>query len=88
MAPIKDGEPAIAEDNPEIDGHRTSREEAEQTLRSLRDHAFEGSDEKLAVALGRPIEEIQSWTKGEGTIDGDAMLKAKAMATERRVRVE
>lgn len=67
---------------------RTDQEEANQILRKLRDNAFEGSDEKLSLALGRPAEEIQNWIRGEGTIDGDVMIKAKAMATERGVRIE
>jgi hypothetical protein len=83
MAPIKNGKPAIAEDNPEIDDQGTDQEEAAQILRDLRDRLFDGSEEKLALALGRPAEEIQSWTKGEGTIDGDVVLKAKVMASER-----
>lgn len=88
MAPIKDGEAAIAEVSPEIDDQGTSQEEAARILKSLRDNAFDASDERLAVALGRPIEEIQNWIGGEGTIDGDVVLKAKAMATKRGVAVE
>ena len=83
MAPIKNGKPAIAEDSPEIDDRGTDQEEAAQILRDLRDRAFDGSEEKLALALGRPVEELQSWTNGEGTIDGDVLLKAKVMASER-----
>jgi len=83
MAPIKNGKPAIGEDSPQIDDQGTDQEEASQILRDLRDKAFDGSDEKLALALGRPAEEIEKWTRGEGTIDGDVVLKAKVMATER-----
>jgi hypothetical protein len=88
MAPIKDGKPAIGEDSSEIDDQGTNQEEAAQILRSLRDNAFDGSDEKLALALGRPAEEIQNWIKGEETIDSDVLLKAKAMANERGVKIE
>ena len=79
---------SIAEDSPEIDDQGTDQEEAAQILRSLRDDAFNGSDEKLALALGRPAEEIQNWIRGERTIDGDVVLKAKVMATERQVKLE
>ena len=88
MAPIKHGKPAIAEDSSEIDDQGTSQEEAGQILRNLRDNAFDGSDEKLALALGRPLDEIQNWIKGEETIDSDVLLKAKAMANERGVKIE
>jgi len=87
MAPIKDGQAEI-DDSPEIDDQGTDQHDAAQLLRNLRDNAFQGSDEKLALALGRPIEEIQSWLAGDETIDGDLVLKAKAMATERGVSVE
>lgn len=87
MAPIKDGQ-AVIDDSPEIDDQGTDQDEAAQLLRKLRDNAFEGSDEKLALALGRPIEEIRSWLAGDETIDGDVLLKAKAMATERGASVE
>jgi hypothetical protein len=88
MAPIKDGEPAIAEDSSRIDDMGTDQEEAAKILRNLRDSAFEGSDERLALGLGRPSEEIENWIRGEGTIDGDVLLKAKAMATQRGTRIE
>lgn len=88
MSPIKDGRAVIRDDGPEIDDQGTDQVEAAQILRSLRDNVFEGSDEKLALALGRPIEEMQSWISGDGTIDGDVVLKAKAMATERGVSRE
>ena len=85
MAPIKDGKPAI-EDGSQIDDQGTNQEEAAQILRNLRDNAFDGDDEKLALALGRPAEEIQNWIKGEQTIDGDVLAKAKVLAIERAVK--
>lgn len=88
MAPIRNGKAVLPDEGPEIDDQGTSQEEAAQSLRRLRDNAFDGSDEKLALALGRPAEEIESWVSGAGTIDGDVVLKAKTMATERGVSVE
>ena len=46
------------------------------------------SDEKLAIALGRSSEEIAEWLNGEGKIDSDALMKAKALASERGVELE
>ena len=85
MSPIKEGNPATADDGPEIDDQGTGQAEAADILRGLRDNAFDGSDEKLAVALGRPAEEIGDGIKGEETIDGDLVLKAKTLAAERGV---
>ena len=69
----------------EIDDRGTGQQTASQMLKSIRDAAFEASNEKLALALGRPTEEIEAWTSGSGIIDGDAVIKARALANERGV---
>jgi hypothetical protein len=66
-----------------LDDRGTDQAEASQILCQVRDGAFEGSDEKLALALGRPPEEIEQWTHGAGDIDGDVVLKARALANLR-----
>ncbi len=66
-----------------IDDQGTDQSEASQILRHIRDNAFEANDEKLALALGRPTEEIQEWTSGHGLIDGDVILKARTLAMQR-----
>lgn len=71
-----------------VDDRGTGQEEASQILRNLRDRAFEASDEKLAVALGRPVEEIAAWDRGLELIDDDAVMKARGIALHRGVRVE
>jgi hypothetical protein len=87
MAPIQDGV-ARLNDDPEIDDGGTDQSEALQILTDLRDGAFDSSDAKLAAALGRPSEEIEEWLKGDGTIDGDVLLKARALASERGIEIE
>lgn len=87
MAPIRDGVATISED-PEIDDRGTDQSEAFQLLTELRDGAFNSSNAKLAPALGRPEEEIEEWLKGDGTIDGDVVLKARALASERSIELE
>ena len=84
MARIENGAPAIGHE-PEhaIDDRGTDQAEASQILKHIRDNAFEASDEKLALALGRPTEEIAEWTGGNGLIDGDVILKARALAMQR-----
>ena len=76
-----------AETEPVIDDLGTGQAEASRILRDIRDEAFDSSDEKLALALGRPTEEIQQWTRGEGIIDGDVVMKARALAIERLVEI-
>lgn len=80
-----DGETAEAH---QLDDHGTNQAQASQILIELRDAAFDESNEKLALALGRPTEEIEEWTNGSGLIDGDVVLKARALAIQRGVEVE
>ena len=71
-----------------VDDRGTGQEEASQILRKLRDRGFESSDEKLAMALGRPVEEILAWDRGLEPIDDDVVMKARGIAMHRGVRVE
>jgi hypothetical protein len=76
---------AAENDNPIIDDHGTDQAEALNILTHIRDAAFDSSDEKLALALGRPTEEIEAWTRGAEIIDGDVIMKARGLAMERGV---
>ena len=71
-----------------VDDRGTGQEKAAQILLKLRDRAFAASDEKLAVALGRPVEEITAWHAGLEVIDDDVVMKARGIAMARGVRVE
>lgn len=82
MAKIDDGT------HVEIDDHNTNQTEASLILKEIRDNAFDGSDEKLALALGRPTEEIEQWNSGTELIDGDVLMKARALAMLRGLEVE
>jgi hypothetical protein len=79
---------AVIDEEPEIDDRGTGQAEAAQVLTELRDGAFDSSDGKLAAALGRPEDEIEEWLRGDGTIDGDALVKARALASERGIEIE
>ena len=83
-------ERAFREPFPEgiVDDRGTGQAEAAQILRNLRDRGFEASDEKLAVALGRPIEEVTAWNAGQEMIDDDVVMKARGIALHRGVHVE
>ena len=84
MARVENGEASIKDDGEHvIDDQGTDQSEASQILRHIRDNAFEANDEKLALALGRPTEEIEQWTSGRGLIDGDVILKARTLAMQR-----
>lgn len=84
MGRIENREPAIGTEGEHIiDDQGTDQAGASEILKHIRDNAFEASDEKLALALGRPAEEIEEWTSGNGLIDGDVILKARALALQR-----
>jgi hypothetical protein len=72
----------------EVDDRGTTQSEGRAILKKLRDAGFEGSDEKLAVALGRPLEEVQGWTGGAETVDDDVIMKARGIAGDRSFEIE
>ena len=74
--------------NNAVDDQGTSEAEGRELLKNLRDAGFEGSDEKLSVALGRPIEEVQGWMSGVETVDDDVVMKARGIAKERGIEIE
>ena len=71
-----------------VDDRGTNQSEGRALLRHLRDNGFEGSDEKMAVALGRPVEEVTAWTGGGETVDDDVIMKARGIAKERGISIE
>jgi hypothetical protein len=71
-----------------VDDRGTGQDKAAQILRNLRDRAFQASDERLALALGRPTEEIVAWNAGDEMIDDDVVMKARGIAMHRGVRIE
>jgi hypothetical protein len=77
----------MAETNNPLDSQGTTEDEGRAILRRLRDEGFEADDAKLAVALGRPLEEVQAWTDGGAPIDDDLIMKARGIAQERGIDV-
>lgn len=71
-----------------VDDQGTSEDEGRALLTRLRDAGFEGKDEKLALALGRPVEDVQGWTGGTEPVDDDVVMKARGIATERGIEIE
>jgi hypothetical protein len=74
--------------NSQVDDQGTNETEGRALLKRLRDGGFDGSDEKLALALGRPIEEVQGWTGGAEPVDDDVVIKARGIAKEREIVIE
>jgi hypothetical protein len=71
-----------------VDDRGTNQEEGRALLKSLRDNGFDSSDEQLAVALGRPIEEVEAWMNGREPVDDDVIMKARGIAKERGISIE
>lgn len=74
-----------------VDDRGTSEAGGREILKRLRDEGFEADDEKLAVALGRPVEEVQGWTAdggGDEPVDDDIIMKARGIAKERGIKLE
>jgi len=71
----------------QVDDRGTTEAEGRALLTKLRDAGFEGSDEKLALALGRPVEEVQGLTAAARPVDDDIIIKARGLAQERGIDV-
>ncbi len=74
--------------NQPVDDRGTNETEGRAILKKLRDRGFDGSDERLAVALGRPAGEVEGWTGGAAPVDDDVIMKARGIARERGVEIE
>jgi hypothetical protein len=85
MSIITDEEP-IGSDS--LDDQGTNQTEGRAIIKRLRDKAFEGNNEQLALALGRPVEEIEGWTGGAEPVDDDVLMKARGIAQKRGIEVE
>jgi hypothetical protein len=73
-----------------VDDRGTNQSGGRALLKNLRDSGFDSSDEKLAVALGRPVEEVTAWmgdNEGE-PVDDDVVMKARGIAKERGINIE
>ena len=71
-----------------VDDRGTGQEKAARMLLNLRNRAFDASDEKLALALGRPVEEVAGWNAGHELIDDDVVMKVRGIAMHRGVHIE
>ena len=88
MAAVKEDEANPRSEHFELDDRGTSQDEARDLLTQIKVGLFHSSDEKLALALGRTVDEIQAVTNREQTVDSDLLFKARALAEERGLNVE
>ena len=72
----------------QVDDRGTNQTEGRALLKKLRDLGFDSSDQQLAVALGRPLEEIEAWMGGADPVDDDVVMKARGIATQRGLEIE
>jgi hypothetical protein len=82
------GDDERANSTNQVDDRGTTEAEGRALLRHLRDAGFDGSDEKLAIALGRPIEEVEGWMGAAEPVDDDVVMKARGIAKERGIEIE
>jgi hypothetical protein len=82
------GDNKQADSKTATDDRGTTESEGRALLKHLRDAGFEGSDEKLAVALGRPLEEVQGWMGAAEPVDDDVVMKARGIAKQREIEIE
>ena len=89
MREMAEAENRLAQEGDQaVDDRGTSAAEGLEILRRLRDNGFDGDDEKLAVALGRPVAEVEAWTGGAEPPDDDLIMKARGIAKERGIEIE
>ena len=71
-----------------LDDRGTDRQTGLTMLKRLRDQGFDSDNEKLAVALGRPLEEVEAWMNSSAPPDDDIIMKARGIAKERNITIE
>jgi plasmid maintenance system antidote protein VapI len=72
----------------QVDDKGTDQQEAQAMLQTLRDQGFETDNHKLAIALGRTVEQVEAMISGAETIDDDVIMKAKGIALHRGIELE
>jgi hypothetical protein len=71
-----------------IDDLGTTQEEAQTLLQNLNEKGFDDEIELLAIALGRPTEEIIDFMNGDEIIDEDLVMKIRGIARQRDIDIE
>lgn len=72
----------------QVDDRGTDQQQAQAMLQTLRDQGFDGDNDKLAIALGRTVEQVAAMINGAETIDDDVVMKVKGIAIHRGIELE
>jgi plasmid maintenance system antidote protein VapI len=72
----------------QVDDKGTDQEEAQNMLATLCDEGFDSDSEKLALALGRSVQQVEAMINGDETIDDDVVMKARGIALNRGIEIE
>jgi hypothetical protein len=72
----------------QVDDKGTDQQEAQAMLQTLRDQGFDGDNDKLAIALGRSVEQVEGMIGGAETIDDDVVMKVRGIALNRGIELE
>lgn len=70
-----------------VDDRGTTQEQAIELLENLRREGFDGDINALALALGRPSEEIEDFINRDEPIDDDLVMKVRGIAGQRSVEI-
>lgn len=71
-----------------VDAQGTTQEQAREMLSELRHKQFSDNTNKLALALGRDIDEIDELLDGEEIIDDDLAMKIRGLAQQRGANID
>ncbi len=71
-----------------VDDKGTTQKQAIKLLENLCREGFDDDVNKLALALGRPAEEIEDFINGDETIDDDLVMKVRGIAVQRNITIE
>ncbi len=84
---MENNQPSDERRDQAVDERGTSPAEGLEILKRLRDQGFDGSSEKLALALGRPTEEVEHWMDGSEQPDDDIIMKSRGIAMQRQLQI-
>lgn len=70
-----------------IDDLGTTEGKAKEIMSDLLFNGFDNDLEQLALALGRPQEELKDFLEGNQEIDNDLLMKMRGIAEEREIKV-
>lgn len=71
-----------------VDDRGTGQAEAKALLENLYANGFESDIDKLSLALGRSVEELNAMLAGSESIDDDLVMKIRGIAINRGIDIE